>query len=258
MSKLLGKLRCQTNAEKVFDLVLVRYIKSTDSFEFQAVVAKTKELKIFKIKSDVVIKVANERGDEDFLFKFSVGYKNRPKMTDPWRLMNREMDEIANMIMKEKEGKRIKKELLWSDSCSGRRYLIARGYLDSDESFLDLCMIQYLCCFNISVLNEVFKQWKRKKWGRSPDRWVKLKFRQNIKGRKRGAVSEKRKEMWSESEEDFCERIAHNKKAAVLKGYLGWYLDACREECAHFGRKFDRNFWISVWKVEREGKSDLT
>lgn len=111
-------------------------------------------------------------------------------------------------------------------------------------------MIMYLFCLSATVLHSVCVEWKRKSWGRSTTRWIELATRTNFGGRVVGALGKKENsvdEFGVESDSDFAIRIEHNKKVALEKGFLAWYLDACKEECKRQGLVFNREECVRSW-----------
>ena len=108
-------------------------------------------------------------------------------------------------------------------------------------------MIQYLFKVSDTVLRKVMRLWKRRKWGKEESSWLELDKRAlGNQGRKPGSKNHV-VDGEAESIEDTLLRIEHNKKAAVAKGMLSWYIEACKEECRLAGEKFDKKACLASW-----------
>ena len=261
MSKLMGKiiLKSRSGSDSgVFSAVLgaglsVRYLKTSDCFEFRGYrITKEDEEKELEADGMSLADIGEKRSRSVIVvpwsvlsamiladkieavgYHWSIGYETQEKLGhrpgDFGLLRDRELGFIKNSVS------------------------VGEFALVDLDSYCDLSVWQYL--FNISetILHSVSVLWKKKKWGRSSSRWVSLKERRNFGGRMRGAkgvsVSSR---VWDESESDFKERIEHNKKVAVSKGILSWYLDACKGECKRFGVPFDRDACIDSWNKLRK------
>lgn len=178
-------------------------------------------------------------GSPDFQYKWSMGY-----------------------VVRERKGIEFFREMRDAelDLLGGRKNLVLSGQLDNDVDFDTLCAIQYLYKFSASFLDKVRREWKRKKWGRSSDRWLELERRcLKAGGRKQGSknkINLVRPGYWSENETviEALDRCEHNKKVAVMKGYFAWFLEACREECKIRGEVFDKDECVSAWRGLRESR----
>ena len=271
MSKLMGKiiLGFQENDKKPVVWrhgLSVRYLRCSDSFEFRGLrLSKEEQDRELKeigsslaeigcgteraryrlvVKSDVLSAMIMADKIDDVIYHWSVGYESREKL-------GRRAGDYG--LLKSREIDFIRKVLSASDSQS--------DLLDLD-GYLDLCVWQYL--FNISetVLLGVKRCWKRKSWGRSDSSWVSLGVRKNFGGRKRGANSIRRSSdlVEAETEEEFVQRISHNKKVALERGIMAWYLEACLEECKRRHVPFSRPNSITEWnelRALRENVSDF-
>lgn len=262
MSKLMGKIFLRDRKEGefgAFDVVFkglsVRYLKSKDAFEFkglrlskadqEAELAKMgmsladigegfEECRVVVSSAIMSAMIMADKVDK-IIYHWSVGYMAREKLGnrpgDFKLLADRESEYIAKIV---------------GDSVAG-------GF--DFDSYVDLSVWQYL--FNISetILKMVKVLWKKRKWNRGnvSSCWLQLAQRNNFGGRVLGAKGLEHKIDYSESETDFKERIAHNKKVAVAKGYLGWYIDSCKEECKRFSEVFDKDKCLETWQKLREG-----
>lgn len=168
-----------------------------------------------------------------FWYKWSIGYSTKFELDATWA-------NVKEVRMKEME------------VLGGRKNLIMNDEIDSDDHYDWLSVIQYLFCLSRKVLCDVERQWKRKKWGKSDDRWVELKRRpQNYKKpRKKRRVTvttwEELKEMYPET----YMRIKHNKKAGAIRRVFWWFQDAYEEECRVFGRKFNLQKCKEEYRIE--------
>lgn len=228
MSKYLGKLLLENALVERPQLVSVKYVASRDAFCFR--IECVSGSYAMYIGSSLCYSVARLVGTLDFQYQWSVGYSVRAK---------KGVECLREMRDKELE-------LL-----GGRKKLVLTNQLDNDDDFDMLCAIQYMYQFSVQVLNEIKKQNKRRKWGRSESCYVQLQERVQHKGRKLGSKNREDFED-SESEDEILERCRHNKDAGVSKGFLSWYLDACKEECKALGKKFDREKCIEQWKELRK------
>lgn len=257
MSKLLGKLLCkelEIDDESGFGVgsCSVKYIHSSDSFEFKWEGTRNGIGGIFKVCKDFAMCVAGISNTFNWMYEWSVGYKTLVHLSDISLLRRRELNYVASCLVPDfKFGSN---DEGMDNSFVGRRTLLVTGWLDNDSDFDNLCMVQHL--FNVSptILNSVVVAWKRKKWGRTSSRWVLLKKRENFGGRIVGAkgLNNSDFDLEFESDDEFEARISHNKKAAIEKGFLAWYLDACREECKRKGIVFDKDKCVREWNKMRE------
>ena len=228
MSKYLGKLLLGNALVERPEMVSVKYVTSRDAFCFRyQCVSGTHAM---YIGSGLCYAVARLTGTLDFQYQWSVGYSVRAK---------KGIEYLGEMRGKELE-------LL-----GGRKKLVLTNQLDNDDDFDMLCAIQYLYQFSVQVLNEIKKQSKRRKWGRSDNVYVQLQERVQHKGRKLGSKNRESLED-KESEDEILSRCEHNKCAGIEKGFLSWYLDACKEECKVLGQKFDREKCTEQWKELRK------
>ena len=262
MSKLMGKIFLKSRGESVstgfFEFskqkLYVRYLKTSDSFEFKGLRLTKKDqeaelgMKLSEIgegfeanrlivHSSVLSAMIMADKIDDVVYHWSVGYEAREKL-----------------------GYRVGDFKLLSDR--ERNFVCSTcdvSFLDFD-SYIDLSVWQYLYNISETILVSVKRLWKKKAWGRSSSRWLKLKARENFGGRLVGAIAKKSvsddDSFGNESEADFNERIAHNKKVALSKGFLAWYLDACKEECKKRGLVFNRDECVNEWNTLR-GESDF-
>lgn len=229
MSKYLGKLLLGNALVERPEMVSVKYVASRDAFCFRyQCVSGTHAM---YIGSGLCYAVARLTGTLDFQYQWSVGYSVRAK---------KGIEYLGEMRGKELE-------LL-----GGRKKLVLTNQLDNDDDFDMLCAIQYMYQFSVQVLNEIKKQSKRRKWGRSNSVYVQLQERVQHKGRKLGSKNVSKGFEDSETLEDILSRCQHNKDAGVSKGFLSWYLDACKEECKVLGQKFDREKCVEQWKELRK------
>jgi len=245
MSKLLGKIFLEEEKnEDEYGKLLVRYLKTVDSFEFKGFRKskddEEKELGIsFKDlgeKKDVLVvpsllmfAMLNADKVPDVVYKWSIGYKTKEKRSDPREVLNKEREYLISV-------------------CGKEMFL---GFAKDD--FLDVCRWQYLYKVSNGLLEDVMRQWKRRKWNKSECVWINVEKRLNEYGREKGSKNKNRfNELESESDEEFKERIEHNKKAGIEKGYLAWYLDACREECKRAGVRFEKEKCLKEWKECRK------
>ena len=229
MSKYLGKLLLENALVERPETVSVKYVASRDAFCFRYQCVSGTHA--FYIGSELCCAVARLVGTLDFQYQWSVGYSVRAK---------KGIEYLGEMRKSELE-------LL-----GGRKKLVLTNQLDNDDDFDMLCAIQYKYQFSVQVLNEIKKQSKRRKWGRSDSVYVQLQERVQPKGRKLGSKNIAKSFEDSESEDEILERCRHNKDAGVSKGFLSWYLDACKEECKVLGQKFDREKCIEQWKELRK------
>ena len=228
MSKYLGKMLLEAAAIERPNMVSVKYVASRDAFCFRIECASGSYA--MYIGSELAFAVARLIGTLECQYQWSVGYSVRAKKGIEY-LGEMRKDEL---------------ELL-----GGRKKLVLTNQLDNDDDFDMLCAIQYLYQFSVQVLNEIKKQSKRRKWGRSDSVYVQLQERVQHKGRKLGS---KNREDFNEneSEDEILSRCQHNKRAGIEKGFLSWYLDACREECKTLGKKFDRDKCVEEWAKLRK------
>lgn len=254
MSKLMGKIILRSKNDSDFekkDIVYaglsVRYLKTSDSYEFKGLrLTKKDEEKDLKsagltwddigerfsscrvVVSSGVMSAMITADKMDFCYQWSIGYETREKL-------GRRPGDLQ--LLRDKELKFI------SESTGGD--FSGNSGVDFDlDSYFDLSVWQYL--FNISetILKKARILWKKRKWNRGnvSSCWLELKKRENFGGRLIGShsISHAGVNLNMESEEDFKIRIAHNKKVALNKGFLAWYLDTCKEECKRLGKNFDK------------------
>lgn len=228
MSKYLGKLLLENALVERPEMVSVKYVASRDAFCFRVICVNTNYA--MYIGSSLCYSVARLIGTLDFQYQWSVGYSVRAK---------KGVESLREMRDKE------------LDLLGGRKKLVLTNQLDNDDDFDMLCAIQFKYQFSVQVLNEIKKQSKRRKWGRSDSVYVQLQDRVLHQGRKLGSKNIS-KGFEEESVEETLARCRHNKDAGVSKGFLSWYLDACKEECKVLGQKFDREKCIEQWKELRK------
>ena len=247
-------LRGREKGEIGFDEVVstglsVKYLKSSDSFEFKGLrITKADEerelrdsgLSLYDLGESFSINRVVVKGSVlsamimadkmDLVYHWSVGYESREKL-------GRRPGDFG--LLRDKEYAFL------------RESVGMEAPIDYDD-YLDLCVWQY--CFNISetILRFVKVLWKKKRWGRSSSEWLQLKKRENFGGREWGSknLSENRN-LVLESDADFDERISHNKKVAITRGIFAWYLEACREECKRKKVPFNRDECASAWNKAR-------
>ena len=224
MSKYLGKLLLESGCvnEGCLEEVLVHYVKSKDAFCFRYEGVGSGG--IFYAGAGLVNGLCAESGYLECQYQFSVGYTVRPL---------KGIEELKSMRMDELE-------LL-----GGRRSLILSGQLDNDDDFDMLCAIQYLFKFSASFFDRVKAHWKRKHSYVAMERRIRGKS-----GRKKGGHN-KEKESDFESLEDILLRVRHNKQVAVKKGFVEWYIDACKEECKALDLKFNKDKCLNEWNELR-------
>ena len=220
MSKYLGKLLIESKSvnECYLDSVLVHYVKSKDAFCFRY---EGKDCGgVFYAGAGLVNGLCAEPGYLECQYQFSVGYTVRPL---------KGIESIKEMRMDELE------------SLGGRRELILSGALDNDDDFDMLCAIQYLFKFSASFFDRVKGHWRR------DHSYVEMEKRKVGKcGRKKGGKNKRNSEE-AESMEDLLLRVRHNKKVAVQRGILEWYLEACKEECKALDLKFNKEKCLEEW-----------
>ena len=267
MSKLMGKIFLKGRGESVssgfFEFskqkLYVRYLKTSDSFEFKGLRLTKKDqeaelgMKLSEIgegfeanrlivSSSVLSAMIMADKIDDIIYHWSVGYEAREK------LGNRPGD---FKLLSEREKKFV------FDSCGN----VLSASLDFD-AYIDLSVWQYLYNISETILVSVRRLWKKKSWGRASSRWKELSRRENFGGRVVGSVNVSSSdgtgdEFGVETDEDFFLRIEHNKKVAVSKGFLVWYLEACKEECKRRGVPFSREECVSKWNKLRENVIDF-
>lgn len=227
MSKYLGKLLLEAQVVPDIDKVSVKYVAGRNAFCFNV----DDSFKMY-VGKDLCLNMFSVKGMLPFQYQFSVGYVVKEKKNvSELHLMR--ADEF-NML-------------------GGRRNLILNGLLDNDDDFDYLCVIQYLFKVSDTVLKKVMRLWKRRKWGKEENAWLKLEKRSlGCSGRKPGSKNSKSlDDEVVETLDDALFRIAHNKKSSVAKGILEWYIEACKEECKLKGLKFDKDKCISEWNKLR-------
>lgn len=227
MSKYLGKLLLESEAVDNLARVRVKYLSSRRQFCFDVEEENGYKFGLF-VGQDLCLDMFSMTGMLECQYQFSVGYAVRQK---------KDVSELKVMRADELE------------MLGGRRNLILNGLLDNDDDFNYLCVIQYLFKVSDTVLRKVMRLWKRRKWGKEESSWLELEKRAlGRSGRKPGSKNgEKDADGGTESVEDALFRIRHNKQAAVAKGMLSWYIEACKEECRLAGEKFDRIKCLASW-----------
>lgn len=253
MSKLMGKIIVkgeETGVFEGFSSLKVRYLRTSRCFEFRGFrLSKKKEEEELIKECGITLEEIGEGFSKDRVIvhedilscliladkmgeivnKWSIGYNVPIKENDPFQLREREL-----AFVKESVGMKLIVETEFNREC-----------------YEDLSIWQYL--FNISetILKKAKVLWKKKKWNRSESVWLELKRRENVRGRTPGSRNRRGAGLdasLGETDEEFEQRIEHNKKVAIEKRYLFWFLDACKEECARKGEKFDKEKWIKEWK----------
>ena len=256
MGKIFLKGRSGGDFSEVSEVGLsVRYLKTSDSFEFKGLrltkrdteqELKESGLSLAEIgegfsMSRVVVKSnvlsAMIMADKmDFCYHWSIGYEAREKL-------GKRPGDFA--LMRDRELAFVHKSID-SSSCE----------MISVDDYLDLSVWQY--CYNISetILHQVRVLWKKRKWNRGnvSSCWLELCKRENFGGRMIGARSVPHAGVMvnMESDADFNERISHNKKVAIAKGYLTWYIETCKEEAKRNKVAFDKEKCLETWRLERE------
>ena len=229
MSKYLGKLLLEAGAvnQECLNLVCVRYVQKTNQFMFRYEGPNVGG--IFCAGAELVYALCAEHGYLECQYQWSVGYTVRPL---------KGLESLVSMRNEELE-------LL-----GGKRNLVLSGKLDNDQDFDYLCAIQYLYKFSDTFFKRLQGHWKRDKSFVEMERRVIGKC-----GRKKGGHNQVQ-ESEEESREEIFLRIEHNKKVAVQRGFLEWYVEACKEECKVLGQKFDKNKVLEQWQKLREKESD--
>ena len=241
MSRYLGRLVLEKEiieGERISS-VQVKYCVSSNRFLFKCFGCRTR----FSLYADADLcwNLVQLSGDElDFQYVWSMGYAVRERNKDIRFLHNMEMDLLGKKC-----------------GVSDRKGLLLSERIGSDYEFDVLCAIQYKFKLCRSVLEDVVCQWKRKNWGRSKNRWVELVAKNEdwlSGGRKLGSknIEHEHEEISKEFLDEELERVKHNKNVAVLRGYLGWWVDACKEECALLGVEFDKVACLDQWKNTRK------
>lgn len=225
MSKYLGKLLLESGivSGSYLDSVLVHYVKSKDAFCFRYEHSDGAQGVggIFYAGAGLVNGLCAETGYLECQYQFSVGYTVRPL---------KGIESIKEMRMDELE------------MLGGRRSLILSGQLDNDDDFDMLCAIQYLFKFSASFFDRVKGHWRR------DHSYVEMERRKVGKcGRKKGGKNKKDAYNEEESLEDLLLRVRHNKKVAVQRGILEWYLEACKEESKALDLKFNKDKCLEEW-----------
>lgn len=228
MSKFLGKLLLESKTVDNLVRVRVKYLSSRRQFCFNVNTVSGLWFTMF-VGQDLCLDMFQMTGMLECQYQFSVGYAVRQK---------KDVSELKVMRADELE------------MLGGRRALILSGALDNDDDFNYLCVIQYLFKVSDTVLRKVMRLWKRRKWGKEESSWLELEKRAlGRSGRKPGSRNNKSLDSDGEveSREDILLRIRHNKKAAVAKGMLSWYIEACKEECRLNETKFDKKACLASW-----------
>ena len=231
MSKYLGKLLLENGLVDEPVSVRVKYVSSHSAFCFDIKDATGYKFGLCAGK-DLCLNMFSHPGMLECQYQWSFGYAVRQK---------KDVSELKVMRLDELE------------MLGGRRNLILNGLLDNDDDFDMLCVIHYLFKISSTTLVQVMRLWKRRKWGKEESSWLELDKRKlGCSGRKPGSKNrEKDADGEVESREDVLLRITHNKQAAVAKGMLEWYIEACKEECRLAGEKFDRKVCLSSWNKLR-------
>ena len=232
MSWYLGKILVENKIEDRPKQVKVKYVQISNCFAFNCKFAKYSYS--FKVNRELVKKMCSVgsggRNILPFQYRWSIGYVVRE----------------AKGVEELKELRRAEKEYFTKPWMS---------WFDSDTDFDVFSVIQYVFCLSKSALSEVEKLAKRVKWGKSETKWYSLKEREVVRTRTRnrvGSVSSTSIEKFNETKADALERVAHNKKVAVKKGYIERFIEASKEECKILKREFDRDVCISEWKKMRD------
>lgn len=236
MSWYLGKILVENKIEGRPKQVKVKYVQISNCFAFNCKFVGYSYS--FKVNRELVLKMCSVgsggRNILPFQYRWSIGYVVRD---------TKGVEELKELRRQEKE------------------YFTKpwMSWFDSDTDFDVFSAIQYVFCLSKSVLSEVEKLAKRVKWGKSETKWYSLKEREVVRTRNRtrnslGTVSStvSGTEKFSETKADALERVAHNKKVAVKKGYIERFIEASKEECKILKREFDRDVCISEWKKMRD------
>ena len=217
MSRYLGKLLIKGGIfEKVPSSRLFcegRYIRSRDRFEFRSSYGKV------KVDKFMCFKMANLNNNDHIFDKWSVGYSYPEK-------------EENIKVVREKEINYL---------CGSRRDMFMNELVDSDSDFDLLCVIMSEFCISSSVLHRMGSRV-----------WTKIKIRMEQKGRKLGSKSIKEEDPFQESDEEFKLRMEHNKPIFVEKGLLGFYLEACKEECKRYKVKYNKDAYTKEFLEKRK------
>ena len=230
MSKYLGKLLLESGAfsEDEIENACVKYIQGADMFCFK-VGGRNSRSYTFVIGASVGFNMCKFRGYLECQYQWSVGYVVRPlKGLEEFKSMR--SDELKLL--------------------GGRRELITSDQLDNDYDFDMLCAIQYKYQFSDTFYKRVKGHWKRGKT------YVPMKERVLGKsGRKKGSKNnDKGLDFGEESVSETLERCAWNKDVAVKRGFIEWYIEACKEECKVLGQKFDKDKCVEQWNKLRENE----
>lgn len=242
MSKLMGKLTFKRAdfREKVLKKgLMIRFLKRKGLFEIRGLRVSKEEEEADLLEScgmrlkdigedyekgralvheDILSAMIVSDHLDQVVCEFAIGYKTRRLVSDEKVLERKEMDFIR--------------------SCVGYEEFAS---FDSGL-YKDICVWQEL--FNIS--DTMLKRAKRK---RGHD-FVIIGERRNNKGRSLGAKNlNKSGVLWTEEDQ---ERVEHNKRVAVEKGYAEWYLDACYEECKGKGIAFVREKYLKEFQECRK------
>jgi len=221
MSKYLGKLLIESGCvkESYLDNVLVHYVKNKDAFCFRYEGIGVGG--VFYAGTELVYGLCAETGYLECQYQWSVGYTVRPL---------KGVEYLSEMRKSELE-------LL-----GGRRNLVLSGQLNSDDDFDMLCAIQYLYKFSVSFFERVKRHWKRQHSYVSMEKRVVGKC-----GRKKGGKNKRNVDDEKESLDEILFRVRHNKKVAVQRGILEWYLEACKEEAKALDLKFNKDKCLEEW-----------
>lgn len=228
MSKYLGKLLLESGSvsESCLESVLVHYVKNKDAFCFRYEGIGTGG--VFYAGAELVFGLCSFTGYLDCQYQWSVGYTVRPL---------KGLESLRSM----------REEELWL--LGGRRKLVTDGLLDSDDSFDMLCAIQYLFKFSGSFFERVKRHYKRERSYIAMDR-----RKLGNSGRKKGSKNVVCEDEEKESVSDIISRCAHNKRIAIQRGILGWYIEACKEEAKALGQKFNKDQCLNKWQEMRKNE----
>ena len=232
MSRYLGKLLIEGGGVSAsgFDKVSVKYVFSSDMFCFKCEGERNFFFRIGREMCQNLVRLCAV-GTLECQYRWSVGYVVREK---------KGIEEFVSMRNSE------------LDLLGGRRKLVMSGQLDNDDDFDNLCVIQHLYQFSEVTLKEIKKQWKRFKWKKASSPYLELTRREPHKGREVGSKNKVEEKEDFESVEDVLFRCEHNKKSALEKGILGYYLEAEKERCKVLNLRFDKDKVLQDWNQERE------
>lgn len=153
MSKYLGKVLREIGVGACIKSVRVLYVKSSDKFCFK-ICEDMNDCWNMNVDREFCLNVCKLKAVQEYQYKWSIGYKVREKKGP---------ESIQEMIRDEYEFLN-----------TTRKEAVISGKIGSDLEFEYLCVLQYKFGLSVSFLNEVLKQWKRKSWKRTEERWLKL------------------------------------------------------------------------------------